>query len=160
MVPGLQSLAAFSFLIYAYFLCGSHFIVGTEIPSQAVDSQIYISSLHCSSELSLIVFLATWHFCLCVTWEFQLQNVRNWDPNISHRLFTNCYPLAFPTSINGTAVLPVVQAKDLGVISLTSRSDPPAYPTSFSRNYPEPNHCSAAIVSPWLVYATIISYWD
>lgn len=160
MVPRLQFLAAFSFLIYAYFLCGSHFIIRIEIPSQAVDSQIYISSLHCSNELSLIVFLATWHFCLSVTWEFQLQNVQSWGPTISHHLFTNCCPLVFPTSINGTAVLPVVQAKDLGVLSLTSRSNPSASPTSFSKNYPEPNHCSATIVSPSLVYATVISCWD
>ena len=45
-------------IIYTYFSCGSHFIVGIEIPSQAVDSQIYISSLHYSSELSLTMFLA------------------------------------------------------------------------------------------------------
>ena len=45
-------------------------------------------------------------------------------------------------------------------LSLTSRSNPSASPTSFSKNYPEPNHCSATIVRPSLVYATVISCWD
>lgn len=157
MVPRLQSLAAFSFLIYAYFSCGSHFIVGIEIPSQAVDSQIYISSLHCSSEPSLLMFLAFLTFLFVLHMGIPTSNC----PELRSQHFTPSVHQLLPPSLphfdKWHCFLPVVQAKGLGVISLTCRSNPSAYPTSFSKNFPEPNHCSATIVSPSLVYATIIS---
>ena len=101
------------------------------MPSNDSDSQISVSSPDLCIQLQTHVHLPTWHIHFGV-WQASLP----WDA-----------PLAIvPISVNGNSLLPVIQAKILGVLlsfSLSLQSDPVANPAgSLFKIHPESDHLS------------------
>lgn len=116
------------------FPLGSHLILGFKIPSEAVDSQIYFSSLDSSSELQpymLLAYLAFLFLCHMGIWNLKCPKLRSQyvTPSV-HWLQSLGLPHSDKWQHHSCQLFrPKIEAHSL---FLTPRSNPSAYVTGFS----------------------------